>query len=152
MKGKKIKMIIIISSSIILVAIFLARHWIPAKYSVKNNEFDRYKNYILVKETYHTGTKWEKIGDEKGFCEIANINDIKLTGKRLPRSKVGHNINIFLCIVEYRGRVKHAAFEEFVDSYEVKEWYPVYPVVRNAMWPSWLLPSDFMNKEDTIEY
>lgn len=132
--------------------IFLYRYWRPVKFSIKETDFQSYNKFILVKETYHTGTKWEIIGDENGFYSLDEVKDIDLSGERLPYSEVGHRINTFLCIGDYQGLLNHEAFEKKIESYKITEWYPVYPVVRNSIWPDWMLPSNFMNKKDMKYY
>ena len=129
---------------------FWYRYWIPEKYSVKIEELDKDRNYILVKEAYHTGTGWEIIGDKNGYYKGKERKDIILSGEKLPYSDVGPNINVFACLVEYNGQEEHVALEEPMDSYNIIEWYPVYPVVRNSIWPSWVLPKTFMNRQDII--
>ena len=150
-RTKMIFMIMIL----IMVAVgglFWYRYWIPEKYAVQIEELGRDEHYILVKETYHTGSGWEIIGDSKGDYEEGEKQDIILSGKKLPISEIGHNINTFACLVEYNGPKEHIAFEEQIDSYHVVEWYPVYPVVRNSIWPSWMLPKTFMNEQDLRRY
>lgn len=105
----------------------------PVKYAVREENFDQYANYILVREVHYTGTGWTIVGDENGFLETGEIHDIELLGEELPRAKMPEKYNTFLCIVERTGIVKHEAFLEEIDSYQIKEWYPVYPVVRNRL-------------------
>jgi hypothetical protein len=155
-----IKNVLIISVSILLVLvlvvafIFYVLHWIPEKYAVKEEDFSRYESYILIKETWHTGTKWEKIGDEAGYFSSRGIaiEDVVLTGEELPHAHTGNCVNTFLCVVEYEGSVEHGAFDRPIDSYRILEWYPVCPVARNSLWPSWILPSEFMTKNELFWY
>ena len=132
--------------------LFVNTYWTPAVHSVKEEDFSSYSSYILVRETFHTGTKWEIIGDEAGRYEIEAIRDVVLAGDQLPYCKIGQYVNTFLCVVQYEGTVDHVAFEIPVDSYKITEWHPVYPVVRNGLWPDWMLPSEFMNEGDLESY
>jgi len=131
-----------------LALLFLKTYWMPAKYSVKEEQFPSYKNFILVRETWHTGTKWEVIGNENGYYKPDDIKNIHLTGEKLPSAKMGYSVNTFLCIAEYEGTVAHVAFSKPIESYKIMEWHPVYPVVRDSLWPPWMLPSGFMTKKE----
>lgn len=57
-------------------------------------------------------------------------------------------VNTFLCIVEYKGKVKDNAFEDEIDSYYIVEWYPVYPILRDTLLPSWMYPKAFMTRRE----
>lgn len=149
---KRVIFMIIVFIILIIIGVLWKKYWIPEKYSVTAEEFSLYNNYILVKEAYHTGTGWEIVGDENGYYDSKEIKDIIIEGEKLPISKMGHNINTFMCVVEYSGLKKHVAFDEQIESYVVTEWHPVYPVVRNSVLPQWLLPKSFMNRNDLIIY
>lgn len=144
--------IVVLIFLVMFIIFFFMTNWTPAKHSVKLSEFSLYENFILVKEVFHTGTGWTQVGDESGYFESDKIKEINLDGEKLPFSKMGRCANTFLCIVEYGGKVEHVAHEEPIDSYKIIEWYPVYPVIRDGFWPSWMLPSDFMTKNDMKSY
>jgi len=152
MARTKVIFMIMVLVIVVIGGLFWHRYWIPEKHTVQIEELERDGHYILIKEAYHTGTGWEVVGDRNGYYEGKEKKDIILSGKKLPISEIGHNINIFVCLVEYKGQKEHVAFEELIESYNVIEWYPVYPVVRNSIWPSWMLPKKFMNKQDLSGY
>ena len=148
----KILIIIVIVLLFISMFLFLKTHWIPSVYSVSEEELLEFSDYILVKEVFYTGTRWTLIGDTNGFYQQEGVKDIALTGKKLPFSNMGQRVNCLPCIVEYEGQIDHIAFTEPVDSYRVIEWYPIYPVVRDSIWPDWMLPSKFMTAREIKYY
>jgi len=153
MKATAIVILVLISALVlVMMVLFLVTHWIPSRYSISDEQFSEFGDYILVKEVFYTGTGWTQVGDNNGYYQINEIKEIALTGKKLPFSNMGRRVNTFLCIVEYEGEIDHAAFTEPIDSYSVIEWHPVYPVVRDSIWPDWMLPSRFMTEKETKYY
>ena len=61
----KKKMFIIFTIVLIVVAIGYYR--IPGKYAIEEKQLRDYENAILVEETFHTGTGWAQVGDNKGY-------------------------------------------------------------------------------------
>lgn len=154
-KRQSIRVIAILSSILIMGAfIFWFIFWKnPIKYALKEDEFDQYSNYILVREVHYTGTGWTIIGDENGYLPDDLIVDVVLKGEKLPEAKApADRYNTFLCIVEYVGMTEHMAYAEQLRCYEVKEWYPVYPVVRNSLLPQKFYPQNYMTENDINEY
>ena len=152
-KMKKTWTGIIISGIIIagIIGIFIKVNWVPGKYAVKESDFNQYEPYILVQEVHYTGTGWVQTGDEKGYFLPNEYIDIDLiNGNVLPQMEMYNEdyVNTFLCKVEYVGKIKHDAFEEEIDSYNIVEWYPVYPVLRDTMLPGWLCPKEFMTEKE----
>jgi len=142
---------------IVLIAIacgflFYRTYWVPAVYSVHEEDFASHGSYLLLQEVFYTGTGWVVIGDETGRFEPGSIKDVVLTGEKLPFSNMGQRVNTFLCIVEHESTVNHVAFNQPIDSYRIIEWYPVFPVVRDSLWPDWMLPSEFMTARDVKFY
>lgn len=150
---KKIRIIIIAAVLIMagILGIFIKANWIPGKYAVKEGDFDRYKPYILVQEVHYTGSGWVQTGDESGFFPQEEYADIDLVnGSVLPQMDIYDEeyANIYLCEIEYKGKTKHAAFEDEIDSYYIVDWHPVYPVLRDTILPEWLYPKGFMTKRE----
>ena len=57
------------------------------------------------------------------------------------------------CIAEYQGKKEHKAFAEELDCYVIKDWYPVYPVVRNGrLLPQFCYPRGYMTEKDVKSY
>lgn len=138
-----------------VIGLFIKVNWIPGKYAVKESDFSRYEPYILVKEVHYTGTGWVQTGNEGGYFLPEEYVDINLTnGNVLPQMEMYHEdyANTFLCQVEYEGKIKHDAFEEEIDSYNIVEWYPVYPVLRDTMLPGWLCPKGFMTEKEAGQH
>jgi hypothetical protein len=150
--------IVFVAVLVILAAIvflFWRAYWIPAKYAIKEAQFSQFENYILVKEVHYTGTGWTQIGDEKGYFSKEDIKDVYLTGEKLPETQMalGGKPVTFLCIVEYEGKIDHAAFIEAIDSFKIIEWYPVYPITRSdTMFPSWMYPPGFLTENELRIY
>lgn len=155
-KRRHAKIIAILGIMIIIVggiAFFLIFWGNPVKYALKEAEFNNYSDYILVKEVHYTGTGWIIAGDENGYFSDSSIVDIVLEGEKLPEANTpAERYNTFLCIVEYRGKIEHIAYEEKLDCYMIKNWYPVYPVVRNRLFPQKFYPQRYMTDKDIKGY
>lgn len=136
----------------LIIIKFLYHYWIPVKFAVKEEQFKKYENIILVKEVHYTGTGWTQIGDETGYFNEKEIKDIHMIGNLPPTAKMMQNVNVFLCEVEYQGKLEFRPTGEVVDTYLITEWYPVYPVVRNSLVPELFLPKHFMSKRDIPAY
>lgn len=136
----------------LIILKFLYHYWIPVKFAVKEEQFKKYENIILVKEVHYTGTGWTQIGDETGYFIDKEIKDIHMIGNLPPTAKMMQNVNIFLCEVEYQGKLEFRPTGEVVDTYLITEWYPVYPVVRDSLIPKLFLPKHFMSKRDIPAY
>lgn len=136
----------------LIIIKFLYHYWIPVKFAVKEEQFKKYENIILVKEVHYTGTGWTQIGDETGYFNDKEIKDIHMIGNLPPTAKMMQNVNIFLCEVEYQGKLEFRPTGEVVDTYLITEWYPVYPVVRDSLIPKLFLPKHFMSKRDIPSY
>lgn len=91
-------------------------------------------------------------GDETGYFADGQAKDIVLSGKKLPGVKFPEYYNTFLCVIDYQGFVDHEAFEEQIRSYEIIDWYPVYPIVRNRILPPGFYPQNYMTKYDMETY
>lgn len=153
--GKKKTLICVLSVMICLafisVGLFMKSYWTPGKYAVKEEDFDRYKPYIIVQEVHYTGTGWVQSGDENGYFPSEAYRDIALlNGDLLPLMYMYDEdyVNKFLCKVEYAGKTYHPAYADEIDSYYIVEWYPVYPVLRDTLLPSWMFPKGFMSNEE----
>lgn len=136
----------------LIILKFLYHYWIPVKFAVKEEQFKKYENIILVKEVHYTGTGWTQIGDETGYFIDKEIKDIHMIGNLPPTAKMMQNVNIFLCEAEYQGKLEFRPTGEVVDTYLITEWYPVYPVVRDSLIPKLFLPKHFMSKRDIPAY
>ncbi len=151
-KGRKIVWAAMALIALIIVtASFIKANWIPEKYAVKLGECKEYEPYILVQEAHYTGTGWVQVGDENGYFSTEAYVDVDLTnGDILPLMEMYDKdfANIFLCKVEYRGTVKHDAFDYEIASYDILEWHPVYPVLRDTILPDWMYPKGFMTKRE----
>lgn len=153
-KKKHIKFAIslVIFAATVLTA--FALYWaFPVKYAVREEAFDRYEQFLLVREVHYTGTGWGIVGDESGYFQENQIADVVLEGEKLPEASTPVDYyNTFLCIVKDIGYVEHEAFEEKLACYEVVDWYPVYPVVRNRLLPPQFYPQGYMTKRDLRSY
>ena len=95
--------ITLLSVLIIIIIIYLIPAWIPVKYTKTEEDFYKYKNAILIKETFYaTGASWKIVGDSNGFYDEEHIHDIWLEIddnpiREMPLSEYG---NTYLCIVE----------------------------------------------------
>ena len=153
MKERKRSVITISILTLITLAaaLFIIVNRIPGKYAVKEGDFKNYEPYILVREVHYTGTGWVQVGNENGYFLPEEYLDVNLTnGTTLPQMEMYNKdyANTFLCKVEYRGKMKHDAFENEIESYYIVEWYPVYPVLRDTLLPDWIYPKDFMTKQE----
>ena len=155
-KGKKVWIILGIVVVVVFVFLcffipFFTAHWIPGKYAIKESDFQNYEPYILVQEVHYTGTGWVQVGDETGYFLPEEYIDINLVnGNVLPQMDMYQQeyVNTFLCKVENKGNIKHDAFEEEIASYDIVEWYPVYPILRDTILPNWMYPKEFMTKQE----
>ena len=78
---------------------------IPAKYAIRIEGVGQYPNCIIVKEAWHTGTGWEKIGDEQGYLSSDRIRDVYLIGNLPPSASIGgEHVNSYLCEVTNLGQ------------------------------------------------
>ena len=131
---------------------FISNYWTPVKMAVKEEEFKNYGNVILVKEMHYTGTGWAQVGDKNGFFSKEEVKDIQVLGNEPPFSRMYQYVNVFLCEVEYEGKMEYKPLREIVDTYTIIEWYPVYPVVRDSLIPKIFLPKGFLSKRDIPGY
>lgn len=123
----------------------------PYKYALREEQFNKYNNYILIREVHYTGTGWTMIGDETGYFSESEIEEIWITGEKLPmasRALETDDYNIFLCIVESKGRILSPARTE-VEHFEILDWYPVFPVRRTyRILPQFFFPRRYMTLKD----
>lgn len=144
--------LLIVILLVILLIPYIIYARIPVKYAVKIEDIGQYQNCILVKEAWHTGTKWEQVGDKSGFFPVDKVNDVHLFGNIPPEASIGgDHVNTFLCIVVYTGKYELKNSIEIFDEYEVIEWYPLYPVKRDTILPSWIYPKGYFIKSDKID-
>lgn len=133
------------------MVLFTVVNWVPKKYAIKEKDFKNYEPFILVKEVHYTGTGWVQVGNESGYFLPEGYIDISLVnGTILPQMEMYNEdyANTFLCKVEYKGKVRHDAFENQIESYYITEWYPVYPILRDTILPDWMFPKNFMTKQE----
>lgn len=149
---KKIRVTIVVLILIILgVVLFIIINWIPGKYAIKETNFMNYESYILVQEAHYTGTGWMQVGNENGYFLPEAYADINLiNGTILPQMEMYNKdyANTFPCIAEHKGKMKHVAFEDKIESYYILEWYPVYPILRDTILPNWMYPKAFMTRQE----
>lgn len=147
---------IILGATFVLAAIIssILMLWIhPVKYAIEEKDFSNYSEYILVREVHYTGTGWSIVGDIGGYFPSEAVQDVILEGERLPEADTpAERYNTFLCVAEYKGKAEHTAFEEKLDCYVIKDWYPVYPVVRNRLLPQFFYPRRYMTEKDMKGY
>lgn len=151
MKKIQTAITIFIAATVLFGGLFFAANWIPGKYAIGEKDFADYKPYILVREVHYTGTGWVQTGDENGGFKPEEYVDVDIdNGNILPQMEMydWEHTNTFLCKVEYKGKIRHEAFEGEIDSYHVVEWYPVYPVRRDTILPEWLYPKAFLTKRE----
>lgn len=165
-QNKRLAIALIVLPAMIVGLCFLAvtgtlafrEAWsVPVKYAVKEEDFSKYGDYILIKEVHYTGTGWSIIGDENGYFPKDEIQDVILMGEeQLPGARMPENYNVFLCTAEYKGMVEHVAFEDEIPCYEITEWdqwHPVYPIVRtDRLLPQDWYPRDYMTENDVPYY
>lgn len=154
MRMKKMMIMIPIACVVLAVISSIVMSWVyPVKYAIEEKDFSDYPEYILVREVHYTGTGWSMIGDAEGYLPGEEVVDVILEGEKLPEAVTPtENYNTFLCIAEYKGKKEHAAFDEKLDCYAIKEWYPVYPVVRNRLLPQFFYPRGYMTERDMKGY
>ena len=138
----------------ILMACILTSWIHPVKYAIQEEDFSDYSEYILVREVHYTGTGWSMVGDTGGYFPSEEVVDVILEGEKLPEANAPvESYNTFLCIAEYQGKKEHVALKEEFDCYVIKDWYPVYPVVRNGrLLPQFCYPRGYMTEKDIEEY
>lgn len=140
-------------SVVVILAVFCLYWAQPVKYAVKEEEFGDYTHFLLIREVHYTGTGWAIVGDSSGYFQESQIIDVVLTGEKLPEAEEPADYyNTFLCIVNDLGLVEHAAFQEKINSYEIIDWYPVYPVKRNRLMPCMFYPQGYMTSHDVELY
>jgi hypothetical protein len=75
-----------------------------------------------------------------------------LIGKIPPITDIGgDHANIFLYIVKYSGNYTLQNSSEVYDEYEIREWYPLYPIKRDTILPSWTYPKGYYSICDNIK-
>lgn len=122
---------------------------IPVKYAVRIEDTTSYSDAILVKEAWHTGTGWEQVGDTTGYYKDELFGDVKLTRNIPPTVSPGGNyINTYLCRVQLTGSFYPIGESTQYTEYYVLEWYPIYPVKRNTILPSWFFPDKYLSNID----
>lgn len=155
-KRRCMKTKIILGVIFVLVAIIIIlMSWLhPVKYAIQEENFSDYSEYILVREVHYTGTGWSMVGDTEGYFPSEEVVEVILEGEKLPEAYAPtEKYNTFLCIAEYQGKKKLEWFEEEFDCYVIKNWYPVYPVVRNGrLLPHFCYPRGYMTEKDIEEY
>lgn len=137
----------LVGISFVAAGLFIRSYWSPGKYALKEEDFDNFTPYIIVQEAHYTGTGWVLVGDESGYFSSEDYLDIDFVNRDvlpLMRMYDDDHVNRFLCRVEYLGKKKHVAFEDEIDYYNIVEWYPVYPVLRDTILPSWMFPNKYM--------
>jgi hypothetical protein len=156
MENKKLKVkdivLFIIFLIFLILEIYLIIAWIPVKSAVKESDFYKHGNFILVTENVGTGTPWVKIGDINGFyTNNDDITDVYIDDKDNPIQYIMyyHEFNKYLCEVEEIPEGKYLEHLGMLKAYKVIQWYPVYPIKRDrVMFPEWIYPADFLNKHD----
>ena len=141
--------IILLSVLIVIIIIYLIPAWIPVKYAVKEDSFDEYKDYILVKENIYTGAPWVKVGDDNGFYDKNNIYEVWLEEEDIQIiTPPAESDNIYLCKVEKKvGEV--VIYDTHYEEFKVIDWYPIYPIKRETViLPKWLYPAGFLSRYD----
>lgn len=126
LNAKKVTAVIAALFAVVIV-LFAVANWVPGKYAIKADDLQDYGSYILVQEVHYTGTGWVQAGNEDGYFSPEAYVDIDLiNGDILPLMRMYNEdyANTFVCKVESKGKMKHAAFEEEIDSYEIVEWEP----------------------------
>lgn len=149
------KIIIYISCIIIFIKIIIFIYTIvtPYKYAIKLSEIANYKDSILIKQTWHTGTGWEIVGNNKGlYNDKMCIEDIKITGNIPPLNGLDtERSNIFLCEIVSNGEFQIPGTNSDVHLYKeyvVVNWYPIYPIERNCFLENLLYSKKFFSIHD----
>lgn len=150
MKRKKALIILIpIALVMMLILSYIFYFRVPVKHAVKIENVGQYPDSILVRETWHTGTGWEQVGDSTGFFEDALLEDVNLAGNIPPTiSSGGDGVNTYLCRVQLMGSFTIVGDNTPYDEYYVLEWYPVYPIKRDTLLPSWLFSDAYLSRWD----
>lgn len=152
MKFKKILIVLIMV--ILLVGVVSAPYIVstrtPVKYAIRLEDIWQHPNCIIVKEAFHTGTGWEQIGNDSGLFVDTQKEDVYLTGKLPPNDALGEYYNTFVCEVQHTGQYTQLSPDVF-EQYEIVEWYPLYPVKRNSLLPSWFYPKAYLSESDNVE-
>ena len=155
-RGKRIMLYILLVAVIVFgftLTKFIVETHTPVKYAIRLEDIHEYSNFILVRQTWHTGTGWERVGDEQGLYEnLSVVRDVQLEGNLPPLTGIGgEHVNVFLCIVTptgtYRIEGTTSPIYEY-ESFEVNDWYPIYPVKRDTIFPSWFYSKYYMSKAD----
>ena len=149
----------IAAAAVIFTALMLIFYWfplygIPGKAAIKESDFNSYEPYIIVREVHYSGGIWVQAGDENGYFAEEDYIDIDLANRSILPSMFMYDedyVNQFLCKVEYRGKVENDMLGQEVDSYEVVEWYPIYPVKRDMLFFHWLSPKSYLSKYEIEE-
>lgn len=150
---------LIAAAAVIFIVLMLIFYWfplygIPGKAAIKESDFNAYEPYIIVQEVHYSGGIWVQAGDENGYFAEEDYIDIDLTNGSILPSMFMYDpdyVNKFLCKVEYRGKVENDMLGQEVDSYEVVEWYPIYPVKRDMLFFHWLSPKGYLSKYEIEE-
>lgn len=152
MENRGIRATIVLSAILFagaLAVYFFILIRVPIKYAVRIEDIDKYSSAILVREAWHTGTGWEQVGDASGYFDNERREDVYLIGNYPPNTSVGGEYaNIFLCQVRYIGSYSMEGSSVQYKEYEVLEWYPIYPVKRNTILPSWFYPDEYLTRYD----
>ena len=155
------KMLILAIITILTLALIITKIILPSRTPVKHaihmEDIHNYANSIIVRQTWHTGTGWEKVGDEHGLYDSYRmIYDVKLDGN-IPHiiGMGGDHVNVYLCIVIRTGTYSFSGVDVLTsendpvfERYEVIDWYPIYPVKRDTILPAWFFSNDYLSKYD----
>lgn len=140
---------------LIFVSLVLFKNWERShigKWAIKTDDFSEFEDYIIVRETYHTGTGWEIIADNNSYYASGEIQDI-IISPRLPGGRYPEPQNTFLCIVNHEGKRLHEASRTEYDCYDIIEWYPVYPVRRTVtLLPEFFYDKRFLREDELVSY
>ena len=114
--------------------------WKIGRRAIQQEDFDKYKNYIIVKGLHYTSTGWAIIGDNTGYFESKDDIQIILKGEVPPYISDGKQTNSFLCNVIKEEKTENPTTGELVDVFNVVDWKPIYPVVHDkflifSSWP-----------------
>lgn len=144
------KKVLLIGLSILIIPYAIVTR-IPIKYAIKIEDISKYTNSIIVKETWHTGTGWEKLGNYSGYFPQDEIEDVHLIGDVPPTTYVGgKHVNTYLCIVNSSDTFTIPGTTESFVQFEVLEWYPIYPVKRDTVLPEFIYPKNYLSLYDNL--
>lgn len=94
----------------------------PVKYAVRVEDLEEYPNSIIVKQTWHTETGWEMVGDTSGYYSNEVIRDVHLIGNIPPLVGIGgDHVNTYLCQVQYIGLYKIEGGVDICENYDIYE-------------------------------